>query len=188
MRKLIYAINLTLDGCCDHTKGIADAEIHDFYTKLLLASDTFVYGRKTYGLMVPYWPEIARNPGGDVSDNEFANAFVGIRDIVVFSRSLQSGGDEKTRFVTGDSPERLREEILSIKNMEGKPILTGGVDLPGQLIALDLIDEYIFLIQPLLVGEGRRLPTSVPEPRKLELLEVTKFDNGGVAMRYGTMR
>ena len=89
MRKLVFGINLTLDGCCDHTKGIGDEEIHDFYTQLLLDADTFVYGRKTYQLMVPFWPEIAKkNSGHTKAMNDFAHAFAFIKKIVVFSRSL----------------------------------------------------------------------------------------------------
>jgi hypothetical protein len=53
MRKLIFAINITLDGCCDHTKMIADEELLEHYTQLVGEVDLFVYGRKTYQLMVP---------------------------------------------------------------------------------------------------------------------------------------
>ena len=56
MRNVIFAINITLDGCCDHTKGIADDELLDHYTQVLREVDLLVYGRKTYQLMVPYWP------------------------------------------------------------------------------------------------------------------------------------
>ncbi|RYY59292.1 MAG: dihydrofolate reductase [Chitinophagaceae bacterium] len=180
MRKLIYAINLTLDGCCDHTKGIADEEIHDFHTRLLQTSDTFLYGRKTYELMVPFWPDISKNPSGDKSMDEFAMAFTGIRDIVVVSKTLKSP-DEKTSIIKGN----LREEVLRLKKEPGKPILTGGVDIPSQLIALDLVDEFVFVFQPVLAGEGRRLSPGIPEMKKLLLLDVTRFRNGGVAARYG---
>jgi dihydrofolate reductase len=61
MRNVIFAINITLDGCCDHTKGIADDELLEHYTQLLREADLQVFGRKTYQLMVPYWPEVAKN-------------------------------------------------------------------------------------------------------------------------------
>ena len=62
MRNLIYAINVTLDGCCDHTKTIPpDEEDFEYHTQLIRDADLLVYGRKTYQLMVPYWPEIAKN-------------------------------------------------------------------------------------------------------------------------------
>ena len=138
MRKLIYGINLTIDGCCDHTKGIADEELHDFWTKLLLDTDCLVYGKTTYELMVPFWPEMARKKSGQTkSMNDFAHAFASIKEIVVFSRSL-SGVDEKNaRIARGD----LQEEILKLKQQGGKSILAGGVDVPSQLIELGLVDE-----------------------------------------------
>ena len=64
MRSVIYAINITLDGCCDHTKTIADEEMLEHYTQLLREADLCVYGRKTYQLMVPYWPDMAKKHSG----------------------------------------------------------------------------------------------------------------------------
>ncbi len=60
MRNLIFAINITLDGCCDHTNTIADEELLEYYTHLLRDVDLQVFGRKTYQLMVPYWPDVAK--------------------------------------------------------------------------------------------------------------------------------
>jgi dihydrofolate reductase len=59
MRNVIYAINITLDGCFDHTNMVVDEEILEHYTQLLLDADLLVYGRKTYQLMIPYWPDVA---------------------------------------------------------------------------------------------------------------------------------
>jgi dihydrofolate reductase len=181
MRKLIFGINLTLDGCCDHTKVIADEELHDFYTQLLLDADTFVYGRKTYQLMVPFWPEVARNnSGSDKAMNDFAHAFLSIKKIVVFSRSLSGVGEKNTRIVHGD----LREEILKLKQQEGKNIFTGGVDIPSQLIQLGLVDEYYFVIQPLVVGQGRRLLENFTLQERLQLVDSRIFKSGCIALHY----
>ena len=87
MRKLIYAINVTLDGCCDHAPTVVDDELMDYYTQLIGDVGLFVYGRKTYQLMVPYWPDVAKNPSETRADREFAQAFVS-KDKVVFSRTL----------------------------------------------------------------------------------------------------
>jgi dihydrofolate reductase len=181
MRKLVFGINLTLDGCCDHTKGIADEELHGFYAQLLLEADTFVYGRKTYELMVPFWPDIAKNNSGDTkATNDFAHAFDSVKKIVVFSRSLSGVEDKKTSVVNGD----LREEILKLKQQEGKSIMTGGVDIPSQLIQLGLVDEYYFVIQPLVVGQGRRLFEDFTLQEKLQLVESKVFKSGSIALRY----
>jgi dihydrofolate reductase len=181
MRKLVFAINLTLDGCCDHTKGIVDEDVHDFHTQLLLESDTFVYGRKTYELMVPFWPDIAKNNSGHTKAmNDFAHAFVSVKKIVVFSRSLSSVEDKNASIVHGD----LREEILKLKQQEGKNILTGGVDIPSQLIQLGLVDEYHVVIQPLFVGVGRRLLERITLQEKLQFVESKIFKSGTIALRY----
>jgi dihydrofolate reductase len=99
MRNVIFAINITLDGCCDHTKVIADDETLEYFTHLTRDVDLFVYGRKTYQLMVPYWPDIARNPSGQTKADEFAQAFDSVHKIV-FSESLESAEGKNTRIVT----------------------------------------------------------------------------------------
>jgi len=75
MRKLIFAINITLDGCCDHTKQIANEETHEYFTHLMRDADLLVFGRKTYELMMPFWPEVAKNQSMTNASNEFALAF-----------------------------------------------------------------------------------------------------------------
>ena len=76
MRNVIFAINTTLDGCCDHTKFNPDDETLEYFTQLTRDADTFLYGRKTYQLMVPYWPDVAKSPSGQTkADYEFAQAF-----------------------------------------------------------------------------------------------------------------
>src|SRR5258708_2756782 len=153
MRKLIYAINITLDGCCDHTKVIADEELLEYYTRLLRDdAGLLVYGRQTYQLMVPYWPDVAKDPSSTKVDKEFAQAFDSLNKIV-FSRSLGSAEDKNTRIVRTN----LRDEILKLKQEQGKNILVGGVDVPSQLIELGFVDEYRFVVRPIIAGEGRRL-------------------------------
>ena len=109
MRKLIFAINTTLDGCCDHTKQMADEETHEYFTHLMREADLQVFGRKTYELMVPFWPEVAKNQSMTKASNEFARAFDSVKK-VVFSRSLDSVEDRNTRIVRSD----LRDEIVKL--------------------------------------------------------------------------
>ena len=182
MRKLIFALNLTLDGCCDHTKLSADDEMFEYYAQLTRAVDLLVYGRKTYELMVPFWPDVAKNHSGQTEAmNDFAQAFDS-KNIIVFSQTLDTVGGNKTRIVRTD----LQDEILKLKQEQGKDILTGGVSLPSQLIELGLIDECRFVVQPMIVGEGRRLLDSVslPEKLQLKLVESKIFDSGYIALRY----
>ena len=182
MRNVIYAINLTLDGCCDHTKFNPAEDLLEHYTRLLRDdAGLLVYGRKTYQLMVPYWPDIAKSQSETNSDIEFAQAFDSLKKIV-FSRSLDRSEDENTRIVRTN----LHDEILKLKQEPGKPILVGGVDIPSQLIALGLVDEYRFVVMPIIAGEGRRLMEGVtlPEKCQLKLVESKTFKSGCVALRY----
>jgi len=184
MRNVIYAINVTLDGCCDHTKFSPppDEEVLKHFTHLL-RDDTglLVYGRKTYQLMVPYWPDIAKSQSETKADIEFAQTFVSKKKIV-FSRSLASAEDGNTRIVRTN----LYDEILKLKQEPGKDILVGGVDIPSQLIELGLIDEYRFVVMPVIAGEGRRLleDVNLPEKCQLKLVESKVFKSGCVALRY----
>ena len=184
MRNLIYGINITLDGCCDHTKGIADDELHEFWTDVVRGAGTLIYGRKTYELMVPFWPAMAKdNSGPTKALNDFAHAFAAVDNIVVVSRTLDSVEvGENTRVVSGN----LADEILKLKQEDGKNILVGGVDVPAQLIELGLVDEYLFVIQPIIAGEGRRLMegVSLPEKLQLKLVDSKMFESGCAALRY----
>jgi dihydrofolate reductase len=181
MRKLIYVINTTLDGCCDHTKFNPDEETFEYVTQLMRDADTLLYGRKTYQLMVPYWPDIAKSQSETKADIEFAQTFVSKKKIV-FSRSLASAEDENTRIVRTS----LHDEILKLKQEQGKNILTGGVAIPSQLAELGLIDEYHFLVHPIVIGHGRRLleGISLPEKSQLKLVESKFFKSGSVALHY----
>jgi dihydrofolate reductase len=181
MRNIIFAINITLDGCCDHTKQIGDEETHEYFTHLMRDVDLLVFGRKTYQLMVPFWPEVAKNQSMTKASNEFAQTFDSINKIV-FSRSLDSAEDKNTRIVRTN----LHDEILKLKQEEGKNILVGGVSIPSQLIELGLVDEYRFVVSPIVAGEGRRLleGVSLRESLQLKLVESKIFKSGCVALRY----
>jgi dihydrofolate reductase len=181
MRTVIFAINTTLDGCVDHTKQVVDEEKLEYFTHLMRDVDLQVFGRKTYQLMVPYWPEVAKNQSATKADKEFARAFDSINKIV-FSRSLDSAEDKNTRIVRTN----LRDEILKLKQEPGKNIVVGGVDIPSQLIELGLIDEYRFVVGPTIAGEGRRLlqGVSLGERLRLKLVESKTFKSGCVALRY----
>ncbi|HYJ85749.1 MAG TPA: dihydrofolate reductase family protein [Pyrinomonadaceae bacterium] len=181
MRNLIFAINTTLDGCVDHTKQIADEETHEYFTHLMRDVDLQVFGRKTYQLMVPFWPEVAKNQSMSKASNEFARTFVSVNKIV-FSRSLDSAEDRNTKIVRTN----LRDEILKLKQEQGKNILVGGVDIPSQLMQLGLVDEFRFVVGPTVAGEGRRLleGVSLPEKLQLKLVESKFFESGCVALRY----
>lgn len=183
MRKLIFGINLTLDGCCDHTKGSANGGVHEYFAQLMREADTLLYGRKTYELMVPFWPDIAKDHSGNTKAmNDFADAFAAVNKIVICSRTLDNVEGKNTSIIRGN----LKDEILKLKQQPGGNISTGGVDIPSQLIALGLVDEFHIVVQPIMAGAGRRFlaDTNLEESLQLRLVASKVFDSGHVALRY----
>jgi dihydrofolate reductase len=182
MRKLIYVINLSIDGCLDHTIGVPDEELFDFYIDLVRNAGMLVYGRTTYELMVPYWPDIAKSPDGEKrSDVEYAEAFDAVEK-VVFSKSLEKAEGKNSRIVR-TNPE---DEILRLKQEEGKNMYVGGVALPSYLIGLGLVDEYLFTIMPVVAGKGRRLMEGITmqEKLRLQLIDTKVTRSGSVLLHY----
>ncbi|MFZ0523316.1 MAG: dihydrofolate reductase family protein [Candidatus Acidiferrales bacterium] len=181
MRNVIYAINVTLDGYFDHNNGVPDDELMEYFIDLVRDAGLFVYGRKTYELMVPYWPNVAKSDSETKVDKDFAEAFVSKKK-VVFSRSLKSAEGDDTRIVRAN----LRDEVLKLKQEPGKNILVGGVDIPSQLIALGLVDEFCFVVMPVLAGKGKRLFEDISlEKIQLKLVESRTFkSSGSILLRY----
>lgn len=182
MRKLIFGINLTIDGCCDHTKGRGSDEVHDYFGRMMRNAGVLLYGRKTYELMVPFWPDMAKDPSGATPMHEFARAFDAVPRIVVVSGTLKEAAAQKTTIIRSN----IEEEVQKLKKEPGKDILTGGVTLPGQLLQLGLIDEFHVVIQPVVAGEGRRLFDDIhlPHTQGLTLADTTVLQDGCVALRY----
>jgi dihydrofolate reductase len=181
MRNLIYGINLSIDGCFDHTKMLPNEEIHEFWAQVVRDAGLLVYGRITYQLMVPFWPDVAKNHSMSKTSNDFADAFDSVNK-VVFSKSLDKVEDKKSRVVHTD----LKDETLKLKQEPGKDMLVGGVDLPSQLIALGLVDEFLFVVNPIIAGGGRRLldGISLPERLQLKMIDSKILTSGHVALRY----
>ena len=128
MRKLIAAINMTLDGFCDHTAMIADEEIHQHYNELLRNAGSLLYGRITYQLMESYWPSVVKNPTGNKPMDEFAALIDNISKIV-FSRTLKNVDWKNTKLKKDVS----KDEVLKLKQQAGKNIIVGS---PSLIVAL----------------------------------------------------
>ena len=181
MRRVVFAINITADGYCSHTDGIADEELHEHFTGLLRNAGLLLYGRITYQLMVPYWPEVARKQSDTAATNEFARVFDSLEKVVV-SASLERVEDTNTRIVRG----HLVEEVAALKQQPGKDIFVGGLSVASQLSVSGLIDEYHFVVHPVVAGKGPRLFETVKAQESLQLqLGATKtLHSGAVALQY----
>ncbi len=179
MRKLIFQINISLDGFADHTVAIADDELHDFSTDMLNNIDTILFGRVTYQLFESYWPLAPNDPEATKSIVEFADKINAIPKIV-FSNTLQDVGWNNTKLVKGN----VEEEVLKLKQMTGKDLSVGGLNLARSLTNLSLIDDYWILVHPVIVGKGRRLFDGIHESLALKLVDSQKFHSGVVALHY----
>lgn len=183
MRKLIFAINVTMDGCCDHEKGHPNEEVHKYFAELTQEVGALLYGRKTYELMTPFWPDIAKSSIDQPKEmKEFANAFVSVPQIIVFSKTLTSAKDKNTIILSAD----LRAEVVRLKQQSGGNILTGGVDIPSQLIAEGLVDEIRLVVHPVIAGKGRRLfdGLHLQEQLHFKLVKTMAFKSGHVVLCY----
>ena len=181
MRKVVFAINSTADGYCSHTDGIPDDETHEYFTRLLRNASLLLFGRITYQLMVPYWPDIARNQSEDKATNEFARVFDSL-DKVVFSTTLKHVEGQDTRIVRSN----VAEEVVALKQQPGKDICVGSLSIASQLSDRRLIDEYHFVVHPVVAGKGPRLFETVKPQDKLQLdfIGSDTFQSGVVALRY----
>jgi len=179
MRKLIAAINMTLDGFCDHTAMIADEELHQHFNDLLRNADTLLYGRKTYQLMESAWPSVVQNPTGNKPFDEFAVLIDNISKIV-FSHTLKSVEWKNTVL----KKEIIKEEILALKQQNGKNILAGSPSLIVALGRLNLIDEYQLCVHPVVLGSGLPLFKNIGDKMNLKLLKTKTFGTGTVTLYY----
>lgn len=179
MRKLIAAINMTLDGFCDHTAMIADDEIHKHYNELLRNTGTLIYGRVTYQLMESFWPSVVKNPTGNKPMDEFAVLIDNISKIVL-SCTLQHVDWKNTVLKN----EVIKEEVLELKQQAGKNIVVGSPGLIVALAQLDLIDEYQLAVQPIVLGSGLPLFKNIRDRIDLKLLKTKTFACGVIALYY----
>lgn len=184
MRKVIAAINTTLDGVCDHTAGIPDEELHRHYADLLREADTILYGRITYQLM-EYWPALLKNPSGNEATDEFALVMDRIPKIV-FSRTLKNLEWDTAKLAT----RSLEAEVSALRNQPGKDILIGSRSLIISLLKLNLIDEFQLCVHPVIAGSGSPLFEKITDRTILQLKKTKAFIGGAVVLYYepGTVR
>ncbi|NEU08009.1 dihydrofolate reductase [Flavihumibacter sp. R14] len=182
MRKLIAAMNMTLDGFCDHTAGIADDELHEHYSELLNKAGSILYGRITYQLMEDAWPAIVKNPTGNKAIDEFAVIMDNAHKIV-FSRTLKEVHWRNTTLKN----KIVRNEILELKesrNGGSKDLYVGSPNLIVALGNLGLIDEYQLCFHPVVIGSGLPLFKNIRDRIDLKLLKTKTFGSGAVLGYY----
>ena len=186
MRPLRYAINVTLDGCCHHEAALPpDEESMRFWTAELERADALLFGRVTYEMMESAWrrPDTGTWPEW-VGESElpFADAIDGAKKYVVSSTLREV--DWNAELVEGD----LGEAVQRLKQEPGEGLFVGGVTLPLALADLGLIDEYAFVVHPVLTGHGPTLLAGLRERIQLELVDRHELRSGAVTLRYRPTR
>jgi dihydrofolate reductase len=180
MGKLVFEINVSLDGFADHTVAVgADDEMHEFFSDLLDETDVALFGRVTYQLMESHWPHAHEDPKATKGELEFADKFNAVPK-VVFSRTLQVANWNNTRLVR----ENMIEEVIDLKGRTGKNISLGGISISQELMRLGMVDEYWIVLHPVIAGKGRRLFDGLNNRANLKLMETRAFRSGAVALHY----
>lgn len=185
MRPLRYSINVTLDGCCDHRAVIADEELHRHHAANLERADALLLGRVTYEMMEAAWRQPATGTWPDWMADwmiPFAQTIDRAKKYVV--SSTLDRVDWSAELVQGD----LEKAVQQLKREPGKGLFTGGVTLPLALADLGLIDEYEFVVQPILAGHGPTLFAGLSERLELKLVGRQEFRSGAVALSYQPSR
>jgi dihydrofolate reductase len=179
MRKVILAINMSIDGCVSHMSFRPDEEVFEYFNNLIHQDvDLIAYGRKMYEIMFPYWAEEAN--WERAVEKGFGPKITGL-DKIVFSRTLDSA-EYNTRIVRTDPVE----ELLKLKQAPGKNIYVGTVSMLPQLAQAGVIDEYHLVVAPVIIGQGPRLVEdgTLLEKLDLELVATKTFKAGSIALHY----
>lgn len=185
MRPLRYSINVTLDGCCDHRVGIPDEESNRYWAASLERADGLLFGRVIYEMMEEAWRKPATGTWPDWMADwmiPFAETIDAAKKYVV-STTLERV-DWNAELVQGD----LEKAVQQLKQQPGRGLFVSGVSLPLALADLGLIDEYEFVVLPVLAGHGPTLFAGLSERLELELVGRQEFKSGAVALRYQPRR
>jgi dihydrofolate reductase len=181
MRPLRYAINVTLDGCCDHRAILPDEEMQRYWAGSLARADALLFGRVTYEMMEAAW----RLPATGVRPEwmpEWMEPFARTIDAAkkyVVSSTLERV-DWNAELLRGD----LGKAVQQLKEEPGNGLFVGGMTLPLALAELGLIDEYEFVVWPRLAGHGPTLLAGLSTYRDLQLVSRLELGSGAVELRY----
>ncbi|MFE4697793.1 dihydrofolate reductase family protein [Streptomyces sp. NPDC056738] len=185
MRKLIYGMNVTLDGYIaapgdDIGWSVPSDELFQFWSDQLRATDLSLYGRKLWQTMSSHWPTADQQPDATPAEIEFARRW---RDMakVVFSSTIDKV-DWNSRLVTGDAVA----EITRLKTEDGGPMDIAGATLAGAALRAGLIDEYVLATAPVLAGGGTPFFSALDNWVNLNLVETRTFPGGVILTRYET--
>lgn len=184
MRKIVMFNMVTVDGYFASTDGnidwhVVDKEFDRWAAESMKEFDTVMLGRVTYDLFAGFWPEALDNPKTSPEDRVVAKALSEWTK-VVFSKFMDKADWQPAKILH----EIDEKEIKRLKSSDGKDIaLYGSGTIVRQLTELGLIDEYRFMLNPVILGQGKSLFEGV-KPKKLKLIDTKKFESGNVLLAY----
>jgi dihydrofolate reductase len=185
MRKLISQTLISLDGYFeDNNNGLSwhnvDQEFDNYTIEMLGGMGTLLFGRVTYEIMESFWPTeqaIAMDPIVARYMNELPK--------VVFSKKLKTATWHNTKVVN----ENIAEEVQKLKKQPGKDIaLFASSNLAKTFVENDLIDEFHFLINPVVLGAGHSFLNGLQGKQKLKLIKSRVFNSGNALLCYEPVR
>lgn len=176
---LTFGLNLTLDGCYDHRVGVADDDLHDYFTQLMDAAGAMLWGRVTYELMEGAWPAVARDESAPRAMQAWARKLEAKPKYVVSSSRTEFLWNNTVR-LEGD----LYAAVKQLKEQTPRGVLVGSPTLGLALEQLGLVDEYRLVVHPVLAGHGPTLFQGLESPRQLALVATKQLASGQMAMHY----
>lgn len=188
-RRLYVSMIVSLDGFIEGPEREldwfqdGDPQFEQYCNEMIDSVGVALYGRRSYQLMVQYWPNAELHPKS-AADGAFARKMNALPKIVL-SRTLQKVTWNNTTILSDDVATRLRE----LKQTPGKPIVAwAGADLVATLAELDLVDEYRLLVQPVVLGAGTPLFQRVAARRELKLTRTTQLGHNIAVLCYEPVR
>lgn len=190
MRRLIVFNNVSLDGYFVDDHGDmswahnSDPEFRAFAQENakggLEGGGELLFGRKTYDLMVSYWPTTDAKQNDAIT----AEAMNNMRK-VVFSRTMDKTSWNNTRLIK----DNIADKVRKMKQEPGSTmVILGSGEIVSQLAQEGLIDEYQFVVAPIVLGKGRTMFEGVKDKLKLKLTKSRTFNNGDVLLCYEPVR
>lgn len=162
MAKLVYALNVSLDGYVDHDRFAPDPVLFRHFIEDVGSVSASLYGRRMYEIM-RYWDE--DQPGWDADERAYAEAWRRSPKHVVSSTLDEVGPNaELVRGDLGEAVRRLKDSLDGVIEVSG-PVLAGG------LTELELVDEYRLYLHPVVLGHGKPFFTAARPPLRLTASE-----------------
>jgi dihydrofolate reductase len=182
MSRLIVFNSISTDGSfTDRNSDVSwihsqDPEFNAFIADNAKGGGVLLFGRKTYEMMVSYWP----TPQASKDNPQVAGGMNKLPK-VVFSKTLKDVSWNNTRVVKSD----IATEVRKMKQAKGPDlVLMGSGTIVSQLTNARLIDEYQLVLNPIVLGSGRTMFEGVEEKVKLKLKKTKPFKNGNLVLWY----